>query len=253
MQKKSNLYYKLITKNNSGFFSIQFIFFISLITLIILGYNYIFYAQKEKDQFRKVCYFDLVNIQKRLILSEKQLFLLNSESTILRSRLNILYIELAAAVASSNAALVTKLGIDIWQIQNLQNKLDKIQKLIILTSQAQLKINLGKLNYELESKKLSENLIWEKFITSTKVYRLKLNTELAVQSDSIGGQAPNYELKSDYERLQKLELILHHHFVNNKKNQTVLNIEKDFNLICAVSFKKENNEWELEIKQDKYL
>ncbi|MBC7458581.1 MAG: hypothetical protein H7235_09900, partial [Bdellovibrionaceae bacterium] len=161
-------------KSEEGFFSINFLFFVLLISVTLLSYGYVFYAQKQKDQFRKACYFDLVEIQKNMVASEKQLFLLNPESTALRVRLNILYIELAAATAVQNYPLVAQLGLDIKNTIALQKKLDALQKLIIQKANQTVKIQLIKLNTELLRAYEQEKYIWRSLVQEKRRYDLKL-------------------------------------------------------------------------------
>lgn len=240
-------------KSESGFFSINFLFFISLISVTLMSYGYVFYAQKQKDQFRKVCYFDLVDIQKNMVASEKQLFLLNPESTALRVRLNILYIELAAATASYNYPLAAKLAVDIQTTLNLQSKLDTLQKSIIQAANYRAKIQAMKLHQELLKNYALEKRIWTSLVQENRQFYLTVNPSLAIRPDSIGGTAPNYELKNNYQRLQELELNLQYQFTNRKETQTLLNTKQNFQFSCQVSFSKKDHQWDLKINQDKHL
>lgn len=240
-------------KSEQGFFSIQFLFFVSLISVTLLSYGYVFYAQKQKDNFRKVCYFDLVEIQKGMVASEKQLFLLNPESTALRIRLNILYIELAAATAAQNYPLVTKLGIDIQNTLSLQKKLDRFQKIIIQKANYIAKFQLIKLNTALLQVYEQEKRIWMSLVQENRHYSLKLNPIFAVRPDSIGGIAPNYELQNNYQLLQELQLELQYQFTNQREGQSLLKVKQSFQFSCSVSFIKKDQRWDLKINQDKLL
>lgn len=240
-------------KSEKGFFSVQFLFFVSLISVTLISYGYVFYAQKQKDQFRKVCYFDLVDIQKNMVASEKQLFLLNPESTALRIRLNILYIELAAATAAQNYPLAAKLTLDIEQTIGLQKKLDTLQKIIIQKANYSTKLQLIKLNTELARAYELEKRIWTSLVQENRRFYLKMNPVIAVQPDSMGGLAPNYELKANYQRLQELELSLQYQFTNRNETQSVLKTKQSFQFSCSISFIKKDHEWNLKINQDKLL
>jgi hypothetical protein len=236
-----------------GFFSIQFLFFVSLISVTLLSYGYVFYAQKQKDQFRKACYFDLVDIQKNMVASEKQLFLLNPESTVLRVRLNILYLELAAATAAQNYPLVAQLGLDIQNTISLQKKLDSLQKLIIQKANYTAQFQLMKLNTELLRAYQMEKRIWISLVQENRRYDLKLNPVIAVRPDSMGGLAPNYELQDHYQLLQELQLQLQYQFTNQRDGQSLLQTKQSFQLSCRVSFIKKDQRWDLKINQDKLL
>ena len=236
-----------------GFFSIQFVFFISLISVTLMSYGYVFYAQKQKDLFRKTCYFDLVNIQKNLVQSEKKLFLLNTESSALRLRLKILYLGLASATAAQNYALVTKIGLDIQTTVALQKKLDILQKLIIYTADSSAKVQLHKLNSDLVRQYQFEKKIWDSLLQEKRNFKLKLNPVLAVRPDSLGGLAPNYELSDDYQRLQRLQLNLQYQFSNLREGQTVLKTQQTYQFSCDVSFTRKDQIWDLDINQDKRL
>ncbi len=240
-------------QSETGFFSIQFLFFISLISVVMISYGFIFYAQKQKDNFRKVCYFDLVDIQKNLVLAEKNLFLLNPESTALRLRLNILYVNLAAATAAQNYPVVAQLDLDIQNTINLQKKLDSLQKLIIQTANQTAKIQLIKLNTELLRLYQQEKRIWISLIQENRGYSLKMNPLFAVKSDSMGGLAPNYELADNYQSLQELKLDLQYQFTNQRDGQSLFPTKQKFQLSCRVSFTKKDQRWDLKINQDKLL
>jgi hypothetical protein len=240
-------------KSDAGFFSIQFLFVVSLISVTLITYGYVFYAQKQKDQFRKVCYFDLAEIQKNMVKAEKQLFLLNPESTALRFRLKILYLELAAATAAQNYALATKIGLDIESTLGLQKNLDILQKLMIQKAQQQALAQLIHLNRELIRAHQQEQRIWISLLQENRRYDLKLNPILAVRSDSIGGLAPNYELLDNYQRLQELRLSLQYEFTNRKESQNLLSTKQSFQFSCTVSFSKKDQLWDLKINQDKLL
>jgi hypothetical protein len=240
-------------KNKSGFISIQTLFIVLLISSAVFSYGYIAYAQKQKDAFRKSCFYDLVDIQKSLVQSEKKLFLLNPQSTALRLRLQFLYLVLAAAIASENPPLIVKTLIDIKNTEALQQNLDKMQKLIILNAEAQLHAKMLKLSHELNMAGLHEKSIWSYLLIDYRTYHLKQNVRFAVRPDSAGGTAPNYELQNNYKELQKLSLILHHSFSNNVSVQKYFNTQKTFKYICEVSFKKESEVWQLEINQGKLL
>ncbi|MBC7752640.1 MAG: hypothetical protein H7Z71_00270 [Moraxellaceae bacterium] len=240
-------------QTEKGFFSVQFLFFISLISVTLMSYGYVFYAQKQKDLFRKTCYFDLADIQKNLVQSEKKLFLLNPESSALRLRLKILYLELAFATAAQNYALVTKIGLDIQTTVALQKKLDLVQKLIIYTADSSAKFQLYKLNSDLIRQYQFEKKIWDSLLQEKRNFNLKLNPVLAVRPDSLGGLAPNYELSDDYQRLQRLQLNLQYQFSNRRQGQTVLKTQQSYQFSCDVSFTRKDQLWDLNINQDKHL
>lgn len=238
-------------KNQKGFFSLHAIFFLTLLTSAALSYGYISYAQKQKDLFRKVCYYDLADIQRLLIQSEKKLFSLNPESTALRLRLKILYLELAAAIAAQNAPAVAKINLEIKTTMQAQISLDKIQKALILEAQYFLRSKLAAMASELQIQQQHENALWQIFLLEQRKYHLKLNPKLAIQPDSIGGSAPNYELQIEYDTIQQLNLTLHSRFSNNSRNQIHFKTEKSFEHTCTVSFQKKENLWMLTINQDK--
>lgn len=240
-------------KSETGFFSIQFLFFISLISVIMISYGYVFYAQKQKDNFRKVCYFDLVDIQKNLVLHEKKLFLLNPESTALRLRLNILYVKLAVATATQNYPLATQLSLDIQNTISLQKKLDTLQKQIVLQANYSATTKLAELNAELRGLYQKEKKMWISLVQENRHYSLKLNPLLAVKPDSQGGLAPNYELADNYQRLQELRLDLQYQFTNQRNSQNLFQTQQKFQFSCRVSFTKKDQQWDLKINQDRLL
>lgn len=240
-------------KNNSGFFTFHFILFVSLISVLLISYGFIFYAQKQKDLFRKTCYYDLPRIQKQIVQFEKGLFRLNPLSTALRRQLQFLKIQLAAALATQNGPLIAQITLNIKQVEQAQMRLDQTQKIIINAAENSLKSELLTLYQNTVRKSLIEKELWKVLLFSNQEYDLKLSTEVAVRPDLVGEVAPNYELKTHYEKLQMLNLTLHHHFNNNKQFQTRMNTQQSYRLLCQVSINKKDHEWHLIINQDKSL
>ncbi len=243
---------KLAYNHNKGFFSLHFVLFLLLVTAVVNGYALVFYAQQQKDLFRKTCFNDLPRIQTQLVRFEKQLFSLNPLSSILRQRLHTLKIQRVAAIASKNWPLAAKLTFDIQKTVHSQVRLDHVQKKIISTATQFLKTNMSLLVKNLSTSNNFQYLIWSYFVSAKNKYYLENNVQLAIQSDSIGGLAPNYELKSDYRRIQSLNLNLQHEYLNNKKFQTLLNTHQKHHFSCTVSFSRKGDEWHLAINQDKF-
>jgi hypothetical protein len=218
---------------------------------------YVFFAQKQKDAFRKSCYYDLPELQKNLVQSEKKLFALNPESTALRLRLKMQYAELAIAIASENVIAAAKIELEIQQTMALQEKLDKVQRLIINTANNYLNLKLISLQHDLNSYVSNEVLVWSHIVNQAQKYQLGRNMLFAVEPDvesnSVGGLAPNYFLRKDYISAQQLDLVLQFSLNNNLEHQNVLQTQQQFKFFCKVSFTKKENLWELKINQDKFL
>lgn len=236
----------------AGFFSIHFLFFLTLISTTLIAYSFIFYTQKQKDLFRKICYYDLAKTQKQLVQYEKQLFLLNPLSTALRLRLKILYVQLAAALAAQNALLVEKTKYEIEKVISQQKKLDQFQKALIQQAQLHIKIQIELLQLQIQKSNHQEKLIWKYWVRENRNYHLKKNVIFAVEPDSIGGLAPNYELHNNYKALQELRLSLQLKF-SNEHNQNLLPTQKEYDFLCSISFSQQRNQWTLEINQDRPL
>lgn len=239
-------------KSNTGFFSIHFIFFVSLLSMVLITWSLVFFAQKQKYIFQQVCYGDLADLQTKIVQFEKKLFRLNSISTALRLKLKLLRIELAAALSSGNIPLVAQLSREIQNTISLQKDLDHSQKIIIQNAQAFIKSTLTEIDQQLKKTFQTEVKIWDNLINQNKHYRLKYGVFFAVQADPEGGWAPNYELSKNYQELQRLSLYLQYNFANKIGKRDLLSIQQIYELSCHVSFQRKENRWALVINQDKY-
>lgn len=238
--------------NTRGFTSIIFLFFLSLTVFLVFSYAFISYVQKQKGIFKKFCYGDLAQIQKETVQYEKNLFRLNPLSSFYRTYLIALKANYAAAIASQNYPLASQLHLEIIETERKQEQLDVTQKKIISSAQLNLKSNLNTLKYNIESRTVLESFIWLHILKQTQNYELSQNAIIAVQPDSIGGIAPNYELQNQYNQKQQLRLNLQISFKNKDDIKTIISTEQSFENNCNISFEKRDEEWFLKINQGKY-
>ncbi len=242
-----------LNKQNSGFITIIFSLIVSITTLLIFSYAFIFYFQKQKSIFKKICYIELVNFQKKIVQLEKNLFQLNSLSTYYRSYLLILKIQLAAAIASENVPLAAKITLEISKQLDNQKILDSVQKKIIQSGNYLIELEKIRLMQKISFINSSEQLIWRNLLQENKVLELLTKPEFAVIADSVGGVAPNYILKNDYQRLQTLALSMQIHYSTNNKTQKLIDSKQFYESTCHVQIQKLDDEWNLKITKDKYL
>jgi hypothetical protein len=250
-----SIYFSKNLKSNAGFFKLYLLFFISLLATFMFAFGFIFYASQSKESFRKVCITQATELQKSLITSEQKLFLLNTPSTILRLQLAALYASLLVTPPPADIGLIS----EIEETESLQEQLDQTQKMIIKTAQAKALIDFTKLVTESNANNLDLKKNWTFYLyilTATLPLHLP---QLAVRPDSLGGTAPNYELETDYENKQRVELKWHNLFSLKQNAQEILRPSGFFNeasvfnyeLICNIQPERRNSAWGLKINLGK--
>ena len=211
-----------------------------------------FYFIQVKVQLRASCLSQGLEIEKKLIRSEKKLFELNGLSTLLRTQLLQSYILIAAATASENYAEAAKLLIEIQNIKSKQRQLDQTQKLIINTANAMATLELTNLQGKIQKNSLEKSSIWNFYLKNLFNFQLLKIPKLAVHPDS-DDIAPNYELDSDYKQTQKVAYVSQLFFNTRSEAQKVLLSNTLYTSVCElVPDKNEGEKWRIEISMDKF-
>lgn len=234
----------------NGFFSLSFIFVLILISTFLFSISFLHLFSQKKDLSQSICFKDAVDIQKLLVNSEKLLISLNPVSTTLRTKLLTQKAALALALASQNAALAAHYTTLIQQTVLEQKKLDFIQKNIIFSSQENAKFKYLKLIKQLSAQQTNIDKIWAYYFTSINQIHTAKIPSLAVKPDSLGGQAPNYELAHQIKHQQDVVFYWQNSMITNLNVQKIFSAHQTNYIVCRIGFEKEGSSWLLKIKMD---
>ncbi len=231
----------------SGFVNIYFTFFLSLLMMFMFSFCFVFYASQSKEAFRKICVTQAVDIQKRLIKAEKQLFALNSMSTMLRVKLITLYAALAISIPPTTAAVLAA----IEQVKILQHDLELAQNAIIKAAETDIAMRYGKMFFQANKENFEFMKSWSNFLYILTATVPVHYPQLAVRPDSWGGIAPNYELENDFVTKQRVELKWHNFFSINQHVQKILNPKgffgepaiMNYELVCNIQPERKETTW----------
>lgn len=241
-----------LTKRQNGFSSILLLTLLPLFSLIIFSMAFSFYFIQAKVHLRAKCLSQGVEIEKKLVQSEKKLFQLNTVSTLLRTQLLQSYILLAAATASENYAEAAKILIEIQNIKSKQSQLDRTQKLIIHWANATAVADLQNLQQKIQDDSQQRSFIWNFYLKTLFNIQLQKIPRLAVHPDS-DDVAPNYELDSDYKQTQKLAYASQLFFYTRNEAQRVLASNTRYTSACElIPHNDEGEKWHIEINMDKF-
>ena len=247
----STLIYKL-TKKRNGFSSILLLTILPLFTLIIFSIAFTFYFIQTKVQLRSVCLSHGVELEKKLVQSEKKLFKLNNVSNMLRTQLLQAYILLAAATASENYAEAAKIFIEIQKIKSKQSQLDRTQKLIIESANTIAMLDLQMLQQKIQEDNRQRSSTWNFYLKNLFNIQLQQSPRLAVHPDS-DDVAPNYELDSDYKQTQRLVYKSQLFFYTSNEAQRILLSNTFYSSTCElIPHNDEGEKWHIEINMDKF-
>lgn len=238
----------LVSKSQQGFVSSLFIAVLNVILLTGFIYAYINFYIQQKDYVRRICLYEFKEIQTLIVHSEERILKLNPLSTALRLRMTQLKLALAAAVATSNFSLIAQINIQIMQTYQQQQRLEELQRTLMLQANLNLRRQFLNMDSRISSHIRSQMPAWKHFLLLSTLFSLKPIHSLPLEPDSIGGTAPNYELKPNYSKLQMLALNW------NQSIQTKLGIKSSFNnqTQCSLTGKKEGSAWHIEINPDRF-
>ncbi len=255
MTVRSALFGK-ISDSKNGFINVYFTFFLSLLMMFMFSFGFVFYASQSKEAFRKTCVTQAVDIQKRLIKAEKQLFALNSVSTLLRAHLTALYAILPVSVPPTTAATLAA----IEEVKLLQTDLELAQNAIIKAAETDIAMRYGKMFFQANKENFEFMKSWSNFLYILTATVPVHYPQLAVRPDSWGGTAPNYELENDFETKQRVELKWHNFFSINQHVQKILNPKGffgepailNYELVCKIQPERRETTWDLNISLGKH-
>ncbi len=230
------------------------VFMLTIIPIFfLLGFTFAlsgFYIQL-KSRVRKTCIEDSIQIQRNIILSEKELFALNALSTTLRVQLIAEHAELALQIYAENPIGIAKANYQINSIRLQQQNLDRLQKGMIRAAEVQARLATESMLGRIRSHFVEMGLFWKFYITITESVQLWQSPEIAVRPD-IDETAPNYELKQDYKSKQQLVLFWQHYFRTNNQAQKLLESDARTEMTCGAGPSKKGEKWSVEIKGDKF-
>lgn len=242
------IFCKLSCSNSkNGFFSLYFIFFLALLSTFIFCFGFVFYASQSKNLFQKICVTTAVEIQKNIVHTEQKLFFLNSESTALRLRMNLLKTALITTPPPEDLVLIA----EIEALQFQQQALDNLQKNIITTAN-----QISRTAY-FSAVESSNQLIldlasfWGSYLRLFTIIKPSFPPTLAVRADSVGGLAPNYEF--DYASRARQSVVLH--WQNNFtafENITKLSREIQYGMTCTIAAERQSSTWKIKIRLDRF-
>ncbi len=240
----------------SGFFLLQFLFFIVLLSSFVFCLSFIFYASQSKDAFRLACATSAVELQKNITHAEKILFTMNPLSTTYRLQIKILQVALLAAPPPQKPAIITQLE----KVYSQQNQLDLLQKKTIQNANLFIDFEYKKLISSTHNNNREIGLLWRQFLNIFfQVYSIQ-QPALAIRPDSIGGNGPNYEF--DLQRIDHQSVVLkwQNIFTVKELTQKIFKplapqnerLKIKYGLICSVGIERTLSKWQLKINLDKF-
>lgn len=236
-------------KVNHGFVTIHLILILGILLVIFFSFSFLSFISQAKIQFRSICLSDSVELQKKIIRAEKQLFLLNPVSTLLKNQL--LAAEAELALASAGGPLAVQLIAQILEIKARQQQLQQLQTGIILSTdqmiQSEKLISIAKI----KSANVSLGETWSTLVYSSFTVDSDSTTSMAVKAKT-SEEAPNYELDSHYRSIQAMAFNWQLKYFTNPKSQKLLSSQNSFSISCGTAPLKNGDKWSVEIQKDKF-
>ncbi len=202
-------------------------------------------------QFLSTCLTESIELQKKIIRAEKQLFLLNPLSTTLQTQLKVATAELAAATAVGNFPAAAKATEALVKIRSDQLKLNQLQSGIISSTNAFIKIDDAIIVNKIKARTFQKNQNWFIYFKMFFSVRSAFSTEMAVQPKT-SGLAPNYELKAAYKSNQTVAYNWQFIYFTKAESQKLLISENSFLLSCGTMPNRKADSWSVEIQKDKF-
>jgi hypothetical protein len=254
-----NLIYRFEFQKNiseSGFFMMQFLYFVILLSSFIFCFGFIFYSSQSKDAFRKSCATKAVELQKTIVLSEKRLFSLNTISTAYRLQIKTLQALLLIAPPPQKPPLIAQLE----KVYSQQIQLDRAQKKLIQQSNVFVAIEYKNLISQTLNNNNEISLPWNRYLNIFSKVSPVQPPVLAIRPDSIGGSGPNYEFDEQHINSQSVVLKWQNIFTVNQMIQKIFNpmtrqnesLKIQYGLSCSVRLERTMSKWQLKINLDKY-
>ncbi len=227
-----------------------------LLSSFVFCFGFLFYASQSKDAFRKTCATKAVELQKKIVSSEKRLFSLNNLSTSYRLQIKTLQALILVAPPPQKPPLITQLEKVYFQ----QNQLDQLQKKLILESNLFARIEYKNLASQSENNNNEIRELWSHHLNIFSQVRTAQEPLLAVRPDSIGGRGPNYEFDEPHINNQNVVLKWQNLFTVNEMIQKIFrpltqqneSLKIKYGLKCTVGIERTISKWQLKINLDKY-
>ena len=218
---------------------------------MIFCFSFLSFVSIAKMQFLSTCLTESIELQKKIIRAEKQLFLLNPVSTTLQTQLAVATAELAVATASGNAPAVAKALASLAKIRSDQLKLSQLQSSIILSTNAFIKIGNAVILNKIQTQTFQTSQSWFIYFKVFFSVRSGQATEMAIQPQT-SGLAPNYELKPTYKANQTVAYHWQLKYFTKNESQKLLNSQNSFLLSCGTIPERKADTWSVEIQKDRY-
>lgn len=219
--------------------------------VIVFSFLFLSFVAQAKMQFHSVALQESIDLQKKIIKAEKMLFDMNLLSTTLRLKLAADATLLSLASIAMDLPEMIRLGAEIAQTIKKQKQLDKVQKTLINTTNAFIKIKVAQLTYQLNSNAYSFEKNWSHFLTAFFAITPTNIPTMAVQADTSAGWGPNYGLTKNYKQQQMVAFKWHLFFFTKDDAQKFLDTKNYFELSAGATANK-GDTWSVEIKKDKY-
>lgn len=203
-------------------------------------------------KFLSVCLPDSIELQKKIIIAEKQLFLLNPASSALQIQRRVATVELAAARATANIPGIALASLTLAEIESNQEQLQLLQRSIILATDALIKVQTANIKRKIRTSHLETAKIWNYYFETFFSIRSEHFAEMAVQPQT-SGLAPNYELKAGFKELQTVAFNWQFKYFTKSESQMLLNSQNSFLASCGTQPERKANTWSVEILKDKYF
>ncbi len=239
-------------ETNKGFFSVHFILISGLIFLIFFCFSFLSFVSITKTKFLSICFTESIELQKKIIKAEKQLFLLNSLSTILQTQHDIFTANLIAATVAGNAPAVVIAKTALIKIRASQTQLNHSQQIIILTTNTLIKAGTANIIQKIHASTTESAKTWSDYFRVFFSIRSEQDSEMAVQPRT-SGVAPNYELKPSYKELQTVAFNWQFRYFTKSEAQKLLSSQNSFLVSCGTKPERKANAWTVEIQKDKYF
>lgn len=242
---------KNLNINTKGFINLNTLFILPVFIILYLTGTFAIALSQTKDIAQTQCLTIAAETQGDVLTTVRKLFYLNKASTALRMSITATNVSIAAAAVALQFHLLPPLRNTLKTLEALQKTLDTTQKAIIMVAKAQLYAGHMKLVFSVNKQMYEQHQTWAKFIQLMAFIRPTNQPALAIQPDSKGGVAPNYEWQKDAERLQTLSYSWMLFFTTVEKFQNYLNWTNRIKVDCAVSPVVTGEEWELKISTGK--
>lgn len=220
-------------RDKSGFGSALTLTFLGLFSVILILAAFVRFTVDARSDFRYFCFNNLQMVQKTLLDHESRLIALNPIAQALRLKLKILYVQLAAAVASENAPLIIQISQWITQTKEQQRLLHLQQKTLINFGQSYAQIQLLKSFNDFSIKNRGRSSAWSAILNiQDSIIINSFRPVMAVFPDSSADIAPVYQFDPDFENKQRITAFWKLWFFAKPSFQTLVKTNQMWSLKC---------------------